>query len=183
MKLFKILIRPLFALALVSCAINLGVKLTPDYKEVDPKLAPYADNWLYLAKSNGLIFNKNITMGFKDIDRGLVIGQCREEIGFREIDIDKKYWEFSSEISRASLVYHELSHCACGRHHDYYIADKVKEYGDDAKEAIKDPSKKDGFFDDGCPKSVMFPQILSDECVMFHYKHYQKEMFEHCDPY
>jgi hypothetical protein len=75
-------------------------------------------------------------------------------------------------------VYHELSHCACGRDHDH----DGKKYGDGTEDR-KDPKRADEFWNDGCPKSIMFPFIIEDSCTLSHYDQYIDEMFEKCVVY
>jgi hypothetical protein len=78
------------------------------------------------------------------------------------------------------MIWHELTHCYCDRSHDY---GENKPYGNDGVKARKDPTKRDGFYLDNCPKSIMFPEILNDSCFNSHYNDYTKEMFDRCIPY
>lgn len=152
----------------------------PRYFSVDPQIKPFVQQYMQLAKERGIKFNHNVNIGFRSINRGQVAGQCHYGLFFREIDVDTKYWDYFSDISATALLYHELSHCYCGRSHDY---GQNKEYGDDADKARKNPKISDGFFVDGCPKSLMFPEIVSDSCFMIHYGEYVDEMFKDCEPY
>lgn len=180
MRILKAIVYGLLLGGLVSCAIVLNdLKLTPEYTGVDHDIAPYVNEWLELAKMDGLKFHNTVTIGFKDINQGNVIGICYYGMSFREIDIDRGYWRISSSMSKMALVYHELSHCYCDRDHDYGAG---KLYGD-GMEATKDPNKRDGFFGDGCPKSLMFPVAAGDYCTLMHYQDYINEMFERCDEY
>lgn len=146
----------------------------PEYKGIDPEIAPFSKEWLELAQIEGLRFKNNITIGFKNINEPEVVGMCRYEMGFREIDIDKRYWNSSSELTKKSLVRHEMSHCYCGREHDY--AENKEYYGNER-------DKKEGFFEDGCPISILYPYVVSDTCMSHHYQEYSKEMFYRCTPY
>lgn len=171
----------LFLGTFVSCTMimNNNIKITPEYPGVDPKVALYVDEWLSLAKERGLLFDNVVTVGFKDINRGDVIGMCNYGMGFREVDLDNKFWRESTEISKRALVDHELTHCYCYRGHDF---GNGQEY-EDAERDIKDPSKKDGFFIDRCPTSLMFPYIVEDRCFLAHYPDYINEVFNRCKRY
>jgi hypothetical protein len=145
-------------------------RLVPEYKGIDPEIAPYINNYLDLANFMQIKFKNKVTIGFKDINSNNIIGECNYGFGFREIDIDRTYWARASVISRSTLIFHEASHCYCGRIHDY---GKDKEY----------VNLWEGRFDDFCPKSVMYPTIVSDDCVKYHYLQYIQEIFDRCQPY
>lgn len=180
MNVFKITVVGLFFAVLASCTITLsGARLSPRYTGVDPILTPYVDRWFSMAKDRGLKFDKVVTLGFRNIDDGNIVGLCNYGFGFREIDVDKSYWKNSTESDKIVLVDHELVHCYCDRGHDYGDG---KEYGD-AEKSRSDPSKKDGFWSDGCPISIMFPQIINGTCFINHYQDYMDEMFRGCVPW
>lgn len=162
---------------MVSCAEIGKVRLVPKYEGVDPQLAPYADEWMNLAKDNGITFKNKVTIGFEKINRGYVVGQCWYGGFWREIDIDFGYWTNLDQNEKDSLLWHELSHCYCGRSHDY---GKDKPYGDDVEKAY---GVADGFMVDGCPKSLMFPEVVNSFCFQLHSDYYEKEMFEGCKPW
>lgn len=181
MDLVKIAINCLLLGTLISCAMTLNdIKFMPKYQGVDPKIAPYASEWLSLAKDNGLTFKHTVTIGIKNIGHDYIVGLCTYGPNFREIDIDRKYWDSSTESGKIALIYHELAHCYCYRKHDYGDG---KEYGDKAEDARKDPDKQDGFFKDKCPISLMFPEVVEDDCVQAHYGEYIKEVFNRCEEY
>lgn len=170
----------LFVVALFSCTITLtGIRPVPDYNGVDPQIAPYANSWMDLAQKYNLKFEHKVTIGFKDINDGPTVGLTNFGVGFREIDVDKEYWKDSTTIGKTILVWHELGHAYCNRMHDYKNGKEYKS----AKEAIKDPDEKDGFFEDKCPITLMFPSIMEDDCFKFHYNDYVREMFGTCKPY
>lgn len=165
------------------CTINsFYIYPWPKYKGIVPEALPYVTEWKSLAKDRGLIFPDNVTIGFDNIKEGGIIGYCAYGSNFREITLDRNQWNGYDEISKMSLLFHELNHCYCGRGHDYVINGSKKEYGNN-ESSRKDPKKKDGFFKDGCPISLMFPIIAEDECSLFHYQDYIDEMFKDCDPY
>jgi hypothetical protein len=164
----------IFATSLSTCS---STRLTPRYKGVDPGLIEYSADYIRLAKERGIKFDTIVTMGFNDLPYP-VIGRCYYSLGFREIDIDRNFWKNASEITRMALVLHESSHCYCGRPHDYGAG---KEYPEAAK--LSSMNKVEGFFPDGCPLSLMFPEIVDDGCVMYHYQDYIEELFQRCEPY
>jgi len=168
-----------------SCATPAG-KLFPEYDGVDPKAQKIVDSYLELAKDEKILFENTVTIGFKKINRGNVVGLCHYGGYFREIDVDIGYWNRSTFISQRTLLFHELTHCYCGRGHDYDDGAKYKELADSY--IVEGPictvmDVSPGFYDDLCPKSLMFPSVLEDECVNKHYNEYIKEMFQRCRPY
>jgi len=188
MKFFKIALYPVLLATLICCTlINMGYRSMPHYDKVDQEIAPYVNEYLYLANLRGLTFYHKINVGFKDtgdavkMPPGLVpVGVSNQGLWFREIDIDPEYWRYFTKTGRMALVFHELTHSYCGRGHDYGDG---REYGRDGREAIKNPSKADGFFEDECPISLMFPIIISDDCINRHADQYIEEMFQRCEPY
>lgn len=162
-----------------------NVKTVPSYLAVDPKLVSTVDEYIKLAADRNIKFTKRINVGFSKIaeTNGLsrVIGFCTLAADFREIDIDSVFYEKASEERKKFLLFHELTHCYCGRDHDF-----------DAKNAylpieteliVKNYQKRLGFFLDECPVSIMHPQIVSDSCIKDHRKEYINEMFDRCHPY
>jgi len=156
---------------LFSCA---GARLIPHYDGVDPKLEPYVQEYKTLAKYHGITFNNEVSVGFTNIDQGDIIGQTHYGLYFREIDIDKAYWFNATQITRTTLMFHELTHAYCLRDHDY---------GDGKKYDKKNLNITEGRFKDFCPQSIMFPYELDDNCAMAHYQEYIDEMFERCIPF
>jgi hypothetical protein len=160
-------------------------RIVAKYKGIDGEFANFNNEYRYLAKTHGILLDNQINIGFSEIDQkrfnlktGRVIGMCIYGATFREIEIDKEYWDNASETTRMVLIYHELTHCACGRDHDY----NRKPYGD-GTENKRDPKNINGYFKDGCPRSVMFPFILEDSCTLSHYDQYIDEMFDRCEAY
>jgi hypothetical protein len=159
-------------------------KSAPEYKGVDPKLAPYVDEYLTLARMHGITFNNTVTVGFKNINQGSVVGICNWGLGWHEIDVDSWYWNRLNEIQKNLIILHEADHCYCSRKHDYYLFNgRHNNYIADYRKAIDDPNNKDGFYKDGCPLSIMFPEVLETNCYMVHYGEYINELFRGCDPY
>ena len=155
---------------LFSCA---GPRLIPHYNGADPQLEPYVEEYKALAKYHGITFNNSVSMGFTDINQGYVVGLTNYGLFFREIDIDRVYWSNATDMTRLTLMFHEMTHSFCFRSHDY----------GEGKEYDKNSFSMDGRFNDACPKSLMFPYELDDDCAMAHYQQYIDEMFERCIPF
>lgn len=185
-SLITILLSSLFFIT--SCSTFFpGVKFRPEYQGVDPRVQGLVDEYIWLSKQNHIAFGKTVTVGFKKINRGNVIGVCTYGDDFREIDLDIDFWENTEPFERMALAYHELTHCYCTRDHDWA---EGKEYPEteakriaEALEWRKKGGERPGRFEDGCPTSLMYPVIVEKDCVMSHYQHYVDEMFERCDPY
>ena len=174
---FKRLFLDLFLiLAVTGCSsLMFGQRIIPRYKGVDPKLQPYVNDYLNLAKAHGIVFDKSVTIGFTDIKSGSIIGVTNYGLGFREIDIDRVFWQNASTLSKIALIWHETSHAYCDREHDY----RGKKY----KETDNYSTNSQGFYQDNCPKSILFPIISDDECIFIHFSDYENEIFENCKPY
>lgn len=172
-------------LAINSCA-TFEAKKFPAYRGVDKRAQKLVDEYKWLAKQEHITFKKQVTVGFTSIKLQDAIGVCTWSI-FREIDIDDYYWSYASQTSKMSLLFHELTHCYCHRDHDY---GKGTHYKDDrlgrlteAVKAFATGEVQPGFMEDGCPKSIMYPVVLEDECMQKHYAEYTKEMFNRCEPW
>lgn len=169
------------ALNLVRCS-SVG-KLTPEYKGVDPQLQHFVKEYKELAKTQGISFKHEVTIGFKDLshmEAGTVCGLTTYGAGWREIDIDPYFYNNSTETTNQILLFHELTHAYCYREHTWGNNDKYPEY---STWHGKEPTE--GFYTDGthCPLSIMYPYILDDFCAIVHYGNYVTEMFRNCQPY
>jgi hypothetical protein len=80
-----------------------------------------------------------------------VVGLCNHITN--SITLDKEYWNVISYQKQLVLVYHELGHCILMRNHTSAI------------------------FKDGCPTSIMYPEILSDFCIGKYLNYYLLEIF------
>jgi hypothetical protein len=181
-------------LTLSGCGNN-SPKIKPRFKPihigVDRDLQPELIEYVKLAKNNGIKFKRPITMGFADIDvvmgTGRVVGICFNHSRFKEIDIDKKQWKDHSEISRKNLLFHELTHCLCGRGHDYgdgeryqpLEIEKVLDFIHNWPFYVPRP----GRYVDGCPLTIMYTHVLPDSCLQIHQTEYFTEMFNRCNPW
>ncbi len=70
---------------------------------------------------------------------GTTVGVCRVwSNGYREVLINKEWWDGQADVSRKILVFHELGHCSFDRGHNT------------AKDATVSPNR---------PESIMYPTI------------------------
>ena len=194
-----VLISFFLIISLANCSCS-HIKLHPEYKGVDPKVQGLVNEYKELAKEHGIVFNKEVTIGFKnlsygsssgltkkisDADSDNIIGMCLHELGWREIDISKKYWDGASSISQETLIKHELTHCYCDRNHDYQgkipYPDTYAKRQVELMEMIHEQKPLPGYYEDLCPRSIMYPKILEDYCVLRHYEDYIEEMFTDCE--
>lgn len=74
----------------------------------------------------------NVSIGFAELE-GSTVGRCKRwSNGFREIEIDPKYWnsKYTSEEEKIGLIFHELGHCELNRSHvediQYYSGQYIR---------------------------------------------------------
>jgi hypothetical protein len=161
-------------------------KPAAEYEGVDPSFKPFVNEYKSLAKNHDINFTNEVTVGFADITYKDVVGLCNYGENFREIDIDRRYWDSASDRTRKTLIFHELTHCYCLRKHDYgenqpYPEINRNNYAQKGLPPLYYVSP--GFFVDGCAITIMHPYVLSDSCAVEHNSHYEDEMFERCQPY
>lgn len=175
---------------------NDKIKLEPEYglEIKDPDVQILVDEFFLLAEQSGVSFTKQVSIGITDHIRDYhktAIGLCTYNARWREIDIDKKYWKTATWTSKISLVFHELTHAYCYRDHDWAAKHEYQDPRVESVLRLVDPvyyrpsfiREPDGYFNDGCPITIMHPVILDDECMNKHYSRYIVEMFERCQPY
>lgn len=184
MRLFA-KIATLLTICLMACTSGPQIKTAPEYVGVDPEAQPFVDEYMWLGAQNHLHFDKQVTVGFKVINDGRIVGMCNYGGWFREIDLDTSYWIYSTKTTRMTLMFHELTHCYCDRAHDYGKGD---DYPEAQKARIRraiewrvEGGPRPGYWADGCPVSIMHPVLLSDDCMLEHYQEYTTEMFDRCD--
>lgn len=172
---------------LTSCSTTLPIKVKPQYTGVDPRAQSLLDEYMWLSEQNNIHFYNKVTIGFREIKQGNIVGYCTYGGYFREIDIDTNYWNHSTNMTKLTLLFHELTHCYCGRGHDY---EKDHNYPETEAARIAralqwklEGGDRPGYFEDGCPFSFMYPVVVDDDCVRKHYAEYTKEMFDRCRPF
>lgn len=193
MKLFLI-----FISLILLCSFSKPPSKDPVYKPKerpefkgetdDPEIQDFISEYKSLAKNKGIIYKNIVSIGFSSINRGPVIGTCTYGADWREITIDIGFWEKASFLERKALFFHESSHCYCTRRHDF---DKDKGYEENTlifiiKTIVSQSPfshKLEGYFEDTCPLSIMYPSLVDEKCFKDHYDHYIEEMFERCEPF
>lgn len=177
----------------ISNTANKGypTKNTPQFSTSikDPELKVITDEYFRLSARYNIKFKSKVSMGFSKISKESVIGVCSYRPSFREIDLDSEYWKKANWNTKLALTFHELTHCYCGRDHDFGNGTM---YPDGSiKWVIQKlflaqpltPLKPPGFFEDKCPTSIMYPVVLDNQCFLKHYSYYVQEMFSRCQPY
>lgn len=188
----------LLVISFTNCSCS-NLKIHPEYTGVDPKVQNLVNEYKQLARERGIVFTNKVSIGFKKLSYGNssnltkkltskeddnIIGICNYGLGWREIDLSIQYWSKASSVSQKTLLFHELTHCYCGRDHDFQgkpYPETYKEREADLEKMISTRKALPGYYDDFCPKSIMFPEILEDYCSWYHHKDYEKEMFENCE--
>lgn len=133
----------------------------------------------------GIRFTRNIGVSMTKIEKPNVIGLCYYLGTYRQIELDTLFWKFSDSHQRLALIFHELTHCYCSRKHDF---DGVKYPETDQEKAeahkkYKETGERHGYYDDGCPRSIMHPTVVDGFCIQLHYGEYIMEMFDRCRAY
>lgn len=166
-------------------------KTAPEHVGIAQEIYGFETMYVFDAMIHGLKFKSPVTMGFTTrkmkVGNETVVGLCTYGKNFREIDIDLKYWNESTWTTKRTLIYHEMTHCLCTRFHTYKNG-TYPEIDSTFKKIIarvqmpfyKNPP---GFYPDKCPLSIMYPYVVSDECIAKHWPEYENEMFEGCNPY
>lgn len=173
----------LLLIFLIGCAsIGKGTETSKEFLGIDERAEEYIALFKEIAEP---YINKStlesLSVGFKDVEvdeRG-VVGVCKyfTSDGGPEILIDQRFWAKSTENTRESLMLHELGHCICKIPHSHIegsYEEKPKKDG---------PVLGRGFFRDGCPVTVMYPEVLGDFCYEKHKYHYHYELRLRCKIY
>lgn len=156
-------------------------KIAPEHKGVDPKIEYFVKEFKELANMQGVTFKHDVSVGFKKLDYPTIgLTTYGPKDLWREIDIDPRFWEDSTELTKMSLIFHESGHAYCDRGHDW-AGGTYPEF--ESWKKGKEP--KEGGYKDGtnCPLSLMYPTILDDFCVVTHFNDYIVELYGRCDPY
>ncbi len=156
-------------------------KKQPDHVGIEKEIVAFEIMYDFEARIRGIKFKTPVTIVVSSFKmkkgKGTVVGLCTYGKNFREIDINMQYWHKSTWMTKRTLIYHEMTHCFCGRFHTW----SGGEYPD-AEKMPKAPLQV-GLLGDGCPASIMYPIVVSDDCVAKHWDMYDSEMFDGCNPY
>lgn len=174
----------LLAVVFLSCA-TITTHFPKMNDKVDEEAVSLVNEYKQLAEIMHIKLNSKIGVHFAKIEEPLVIGLCYRAPFFRQIELDTAFWHQADSNQRLALIFHELTHCYCGRNHDYKGGSYPESDREKAKEQevwIKNKSRP-GYWDDSCPISLMSPVIVDSVCVQLHYNEYIQEMFDRCKPY
>lgn len=86
-----------------------------------------------------------------------IVGWCIMYSKPLKIQIDREYFDSSTDLEREQLIFHELGHCVLERDHTKH----------------KDEHKK--------PMSIMYPYTLSESTYVSKYREYMDELFSDVD--
>jgi len=90
-------------------------------------------------------------------------GECRWHLLYgNRIIINEERWHSLDELTKQSLIFHELGHCMLGRHHD-------------DSEIIVKHSDREG--EETFPKSLMNTVLVNGRVFESHREHYERELF------
>lgn len=140
---------------------------------VEPELAEYLEDFKSLT---GPHYSENkvkgIGIGFVGLE-GETVGLCKRYTinGGVEILIDTISWKYYNKSIRTALMLHELGHCLCDLDHMYQGT-----WYSPKEEHTMDK----GFFEDGCPASLMYPHVITGECYDKHKDAYRYEIRQRC---
>lgn len=194
MSKLKYLRLTIFALFLMTGVVGAGIwdfflkpktfKQTPEWLFIDIRAWDMYQEFIELSARNNIHFTHNVSVGFKKINKGDVIGQCHYLRGHREVDLDLAWWNSHTYIESKFLLFHELAHCLCTRDHDFgngeqFVTDPVQKWFFKNLEDFFGVTRK-GFYKDGCPMSIMAPEIASYDCLLKYGQEYKKEMLNRC---
>jgi hypothetical protein len=160
-----------------SC-VHKEFRIAQRFSGIDPEIKPYVEDFINLSKNklNDLSYSKT-SIGIEP-QAGNRIGVCYRFVdGTSEIAIDGDFFNSESQLRKQALVFHELVHCICNRSHDHNGIDY---------EPIIEPNKSNRellYFEDGCSRSIMSPELTSTQCLEKRWSYYIEEMFSRCSPY
>jgi hypothetical protein len=155
-------------------------RVGPKYSGVNPVFDTYVSEYRELIGKNDYQWRfDNLSINFVELESP-AIGRCWWLLsGDVEIEIDAYWWESTNARGKQFLMYHELEHCIRRRFH----TDKpssVKNKSDFLEEIIYRLGLKSkfGYLRDGCPISLMHPNMVTSRCREKHYWYYMTELKE-----
>lgn len=118
--------------------------------EVHSEFYPYISNF----EQTFDIKISKMSMKFKYNDMGKAAAYCVEWItGHKELVFEYEHWNELTEKQKLALFYHEVAHCEKRIDHDENFMHMSY-----------------------CPKSVMYPSVITDECLNRFWNEYVKEL-------
>ena len=158
MRLFDKIVLLISTIMILASAHSCSklIRTIPKHKGIDPAFKAYASEFTLLTGKK----LDNFSMGFANLPTkgpNQIIGMCWPTLFLRgEVDIDKGFWQYTNKLQRRSLILHELGHCVCLAAHDTSL------------------------YNNGCPKSHMFPTSVSTWCIKKHGKQMDEDLIKKC---
>ena len=183
-KIFIMLLFVLFTTNGCTSTISLEPVVNP---VVDENLQVYLDG--FVSESKGLIKKEDvqrISLGFKKYKKNkdddlYVVGTCYWYSG--EITINEEWWKYAFPLERKEVVYHELGHCVLFREHTE--STETKGFWAWIERVLFKIGilEQKGYFEDGCPMSMMHPRTIDSGCMTTHYVGYIDELYKNSGLY
>ena len=150
----KILSVVILLITPIGCAT-----VPPEYKynEYLENFAPYVGKFRIKAYTyNRTKLMSDVIIYFGEVQKStndgyVTVAMCDYK---GNIIINKKEWNQRSTIKQENVIFHEMGHCVLNRDHTQ------------------------GLFEDDCPKSIMYPSLMTDWCYLKRYDYYMKELFQ-----
>lgn len=167
---FFIVLSCLSMASLLSCSTN---GIWPEKKIYEHALRPYVQEF---SERSGISMANLETIKYSIVFylSGNSAAQCtipRVQGMQRSIQVRFDIFFFTNELQRRALMFHEILHCYCGRGHTTLHGSYWKMFGWAHKE-----SKNKG----NCPTSIMYPTLISTECLEQNWEEYMEEAFSFC---
>lgn len=110
---------------------------------------------------------------------GITIAACYlSSIAPMKLEFDPGWWARADKDQRWALTFHEFGHCVCNLDHP---PEAEHEGFFSLLESHGVKAGHNPWMADNCPKSLMYPIVLSSRCVKAHREYYIKELFDHCE--
>lgn len=172
------MIKVLITISLLLTSCSTLPRMIHKKKGIDPTFKPYIEEYRNMIGKDKYDWKfKRLSVNFVDLERP-AIGRCWWLInGGYEIEIDRVWWTFSSQISKRFTMYHELEHCIRFRMHTDRKTeiDSIGDFFDEIGYLLG-IIPKPGYLKDGCPASIMNSYSIAESCQEKHYNHYIDEI-------
>lgn len=132
---------------LIGCAPSIDSNHDGSISGIDP-----AFNSCYQKFGQQFNMNVGIPIGFRP-QSGFTVSECKTySDGYKDIEVDPDFWASIDADTQCELIDHELGHCVFNRLHSR------------------------GILNDGCPASIMYPNVFGDPCFSLHLSEYMQEL-------
>jgi len=144
---------------------------------IDPTFMSYNNQYFKLSNAYGIVPQYSVDIYFASLPKD-TLAECNTDSNVRQIEVSDA-WQDLTPLEREMLFDHEATHCYCNRKHTFFQNNTEIPY--DTVEQVSTLASK-GFLPDGCPQSIMYPYLVSNECAERHHTEYIFEMFKGCNP-